>query len=322
MKNKNIDTTSSHKNKLSLIIKNRYFILIAIIAVLLVYFTVEAPYFLTLNNIVNILRQIAELGMVSITISLLLISGNMDLSVGSIIGLSAIVTGILLRSGYPIVIAVLVGLVVGIIIGLINGLMVGKLGIQAVVVTIGTQVMFRGLCFIITMGRAVSGFQREFAVLGSGSLLGIPISIWTLVVLFTISYLILERSYMGRYIIAIGNNENTARYTGINISRVKIILFIASGFMAALAGIFILSRISSAEATMGTGYELDIITAALIGGVDVTGGRGKLQGSVMGIFILGILRNGFNLMGVSAIYQAIIIGVLLIIAVYRKGNQE
>ena len=296
-------------------LKSRYALLIGIIAVEFLLFGFLAPYFLTMGNLLNILRQISEIGMISIPLTFLLLSGHMDLSVGSIVGVCGIVCGMILRAGQPIVLAVLAGIAAGAAVGFVNGVIVGKLKIQAVVVTIGTQVMFRGLCYIMTSGRAVSGYPLSFFVLGNGDILGLPISVLVLAICYIGAWFILERTYFGRYILAIGNNQNTTRYSGIRVDRMKMLLFTFCGVMTAIASVFLISRLSSAEATLGSGYELDIITAALIGGIDINGGSGKLQGTFLGILIIGILRNGLNLMGVDANWQLIAKGLMILFAI-------
>ena len=302
--------------------QGRYVLLAGIIAGEFLLFGVAAPYFLTVGNLFNILRQVSEIGMISIPLTFLLLSGHMDLSVGSIVGVCGVSTGMILRAGGSIPLALLAGIAAGTAVGFLNGLIVGKLKIQAVVVTIGTQVLFRGLCYILTSGRAVSGYPAAFFTLGTGDVLGVPISVIVLLVMYAAAWLVLEKSWFGRYVLAIGNNQNTARYSGIRVDRMKIALFTLCGALTAVASAFLISRLSSAEATLGSGYELDIITAALIGGIDINGGSGKLQGTFLGILIIGILRNGLNMMGLSVIYQSIILGALLLAAVAALGGKR
>ena len=302
--------------------QGRYVLLAGIIAGEFLLFGVAAPYFLTVGNLFNILRQVSEIGMISIPLTFLLLSGHMDLSVGSIVGVCGVSTGMILRAGGSIPLALLAGFAAGPAVGFLNGLIVGKLKIQAVVVTIGTQVLFRGLCYILTSGRAVSGYPAAFFTLGTGDVLGVPISVIVLLVMYAAAWLVLEKSWFGRYVLAIGNNQNTARYSGIRVDRMKIALFTLCGALTAVASAFLISRLSSAEATLGSGYELDIITAALIGGIDINGGSGKLQGTFLGILIIGILRNGLNMMGLSVIYQSIILGALLLAAVADLGGKR
>ena len=302
--------------------QGRYILMAGIIAGEFLLFGVAAPYFLTVGNLFNILRQVSEIGMISIPLTFLLLSGHMDLSVGSIVGVCGVSTGMILRAGGSIPLALLAGIAAGTAVGFLNGLIVGKLKIQAVVVTIGTQVLFRGLCYILTSGRAVSGYPAAFFTLGTGDVLGVPISVIVLLVMYAAAWLVLEKSWFGRYVLAIGNNQNTARYSGIRVDRMKIALFTLCGALTAVASAFLISRLSSAEATLGSGYELDIITAALIGGIDINGGSGKLQGTFLGILIIGILRNGLNMMGLSVIYQSIILGALLLAAVADLGGKR
>ena len=302
-------------------IKSRYLVLIIILIIEYLIFVFTAPYFYTLGNFINILRQVSTTCMMAIPITCLLLAGHMDLSVGSILGISGIVTGIFLRDGQPLAFAIFIGASTGTMVGLFNGVLIGILKIQGLVVTIGMQVMVRGLCYILTLGRAVSGYPSSFFYLGSGLILGIPISILVLLAMLIPVIVILERGYIGRYLIAIGNNQKTALFSGINVSLIKVLLFAFCGFITSIASVFLIARISSAEATLGNGYELDVITAALIGGVDINGGSGKLQGAILGVFIIGVLRNGLNMLGVSVIYQYIILGVLLLAAVYRAPNK-
>jgi ribose/xylose/arabinose/galactoside ABC-type transport system permease subunit len=302
-------------------IKSRYFILIIILLSEYLLFVFTAPYFYTFGNFVNILRQVSSTCMMAIPITCLLLAGHMDLSVGSILGISGVIAGMFLRTGQPIALAILAGVSAGTAVGFLNGLLIGVLKIQGLVVTIGMQVMVRGLCYILTLGRAVSGYPNPFFFLGTGSILGLPVSIWALSILLVPSILILEWGYIGRYLIAIGNNQRVARYSGLAVGRIKVLLFAFCGFVTSIASVFLIARISSAEATLGSGYELDVITAALIGGVDINGGSGKIQGAILGILIIGVLRNGLNMMGVSVIYQSIVLGVLLLVAVYRAPNK-
>lgn len=316
----NQSLTQPSVNKIAELLKNRMVLLGLIIVAEVVIFAMYAPYFFTMNNGINILKQISEIGIIGITLSFLLISGHMDLSVGSIVGICSITGGMLLRAGYPIAMAFAASIAVGAMVGLLNGLIVGYLKIQAVVVTIGTQVLFRGVCYIVTEGRAVSGYPTEFFKLNSGRVFGVPYSVIALVFFYIVGWFVLEKTYMGRYIVAIGNNQNTVKYTGVNVARAKVALFIASGVMTAIASMFLIARLSSAEATLGSGYELDVITAALIGGVDINGGKGQVQGTLLGVLIIGILRNGLNLMGMSTIYQSIVLGVLLLLVVAKRKS--
>lgn len=298
----------------------QYVKLLVILIAEVAFFSAFAPYFASPRNFVNILRQASEIGIMAIPLTLLLVAGYMDLSVGSIMGLSGIVVGMLMRAGVGVPLAILAGLAAGVAVGLLNGFMIGCLNIQGVVVTIGTQVMIRGLCYIITQGRAVSGYPRAFFALNKTAA-GIPISVWVWITLSVLAIIVLERSYIGRNIKGIGNNATACVYSGVPVRRYKVLLFAFCGLVTAVASVFLISRISSAEATLGSGYELDVITAALLGGVSIMGGKGTIQGAMIGIVIIGILRNGLNMMGMSSIYQSIILGVLLLIAVVERKKK-
>lgn len=298
----------------------QYVKLLIILIAEVAFFSAFAPYFASPRNFVNILRQASEIGIMAIPLTLLLVAGYMDLSVGSIMGLSGIVVGMLMRAGVGVPLAILAGLATGAAIGLLNGFMIGCLNIQGVVVTIGTQVMIRGLCYIVTQGRAVSGYPRAFFALNKTAA-GIPISVWVWLTLSVLAVIVLERSYIGRSIKGIGNNATACIYSGVPVRRYRVLLFAFCGLVTAVASVFLISRISSAEATLGAGYELDVITAALLGGVSIMGGKGTVQGAMLGIVIIGILRNGLNMMGMSSIYQSIILGVLLLIAVVERRKK-
>lgn len=317
MKTSRSVSSSTAKQRMVKMVKSPYFKLFIILGLEIVFFSIFAPYFASPRNVKNILRQVSEIGMMSVPLTLLLISGHMDLSVGSILGLSGILTGMLLRDGFGIPLALLAGAAGGTMVGLLNGFLIGKLKIQGVVVTIGTQVMIRGLCYIITQGRAVSGYPKEFFAINK-EIVGMAPSVWVWLLLSVLVIIVLEKSYIGRNIKAIGNNPGTALYSGVKVTKYKVLLFTFCGLITAVASVFLIGRISSAEATLGSGYELDVITAALLGGVSIMGGKGTLQGAMMGIIIIGVLRNGLNMMGVSVIYQSIILGVLLLIAVLER----
>lgn len=293
----------------------KYILLVVIIIALCTIFTAKSEYFATPGNIRNIASQISEIGIIAVAMSFSIISGNVDLSIGSILGLSAILAGMLMQAGVPIALAIILVLIAGALLGSINGYLVGFLNMQGIVVSIGTMVGIRGICFVVTNGIPVSGFPDAFYVLGNGSFLGMPLSFLVMIVLFIIAYFVLTRSKIGLYDYAIGNNQEAAYYSGINVKTFKFNLMAFNGMMSALAAVFLLSRLGSAEATLGQGYDLDIITAVLIGGISIFGGKGNVVGTFLGLLIIGILRNGLNLMGVSVIYQSVILGALIILTV-------
>lgn len=286
--------------------------------VILVFFSIQAPYFLSFNNFMNVLNQMVEVGLIAIPMTLIIISGAMDLSVGSILGFSAVSMGMAFQHGWNIWLSVLVGLLAGLACGAVNGYLIARHRMQAIVVTIGMLVMLRGLVYVLNEGRPISGYPDSFYFLGQQFFWGIPFNAVFLAVMFLLAHFIMKKTRFSTYVYGIGNNEQAIYYSGISVVRTRFILFMLSGLFSALAGVFLVSRLASAEATSGTNIELDVITATLIGGTHIFGGRGSLAGTFLGLLIIVFLRNGLNLMGVSVLYQSVILGILLLIAVGRQ----
>jgi ribose transport system permease protein len=299
---------------------NNITILAILLVGLMVFFSSQTPFFLTTNNLLNILIQVSEIGLIAIPMTFIIISGAMDLSVGSILGLSAASMAFAFQGGIDIWLSVLIGLLVGVLAGALNGYLVARFKMQAIVVTIGSLVMLRGFVYVLTEGRPISGYPMSFYFLGQGSIGWIPFNVLVMISMFILFYIILNRTEYGRYIYALGNNEEAVRFSGINVVKIRFITFLLSGFFAALAGIFQVSRFASAEANLGEGIELDVITAVLIGGTHIFGGKGSIVGTFLGILIIGVLRNGLNLMGVSVLFQTVILGVLILIAVGKQNK--
>ncbi|WP_018753948.1 ABC transporter permease [Paenibacillus sanguinis] len=285
---------------------------------ILVLFSFLSPYFLSVTNFMNVLNQMVEVGLIAIPMTLIIISGAMDLSVGSILAFSAVAMGIGFENGLNIWVCVLIGLIAGLVCGAINGYLIAKFRMQAIVVTIGMLVMLRGLVYVMNEGRPISGFPDSFYFLGQQYIAGIPFNFIVLVILFLIANFFMNKTRFGSYVYGIGNNEEVVRYSGISVTRIRFVLFMLSGLFSAIAGVFLVSRLASAEATSGTNIELDVITATLIGGTHIFGGRGSLTGTFVGLLIIVFLRNGLNLLGVSVLYQAVILGALLLLAVSNK----
>ncbi|MEK3888380.1 ABC transporter permease [Bacillus sp. FSL K6-3431] len=285
-----------------------------------IFFSSQSAFFLSKSNISNILIQVTTIGFIAIPMTFIIISGAMDLSVGSILGISAVTLGFSFQSGLNIWICVILAILAGALAGSLNGLLIAKFKMQAIVVTIGTLVTLRGLVYIITEGKPISGYPESFYFLGQGTVFGLPFNVIVMVLLFTIAYLIIKKTRVGRYVYALGNNEETVRYSGINVVRLRFMTFLMSGVFAAISGVFYVSRYASAQADAGDGIELDVITAVLIGGTHIFGGRGSLLGTFLGILLIGTLRNGLNLMGVSVLFQTMILGVLILIAVGRQNK--
>ncbi|MRM86910.1 ABC transporter permease [Faecalicatena contorta] len=304
------------------LIKSDTFVLAGILFVLIVLFSVQSPFFLNFDNILNVLRQITEIAIVALPLTLIVVCGAMDLSVGSIVGMSAITLGICFERGLPLFLGVIAAFIVGTMCGLLNGFFVAKLKMMPIMVTIGTMSLFRGIIYGVTNARPISGFPKSFFTLGQGDVLGIPINVLVTVVIYIIGIFTLNKTIIGRYLYCMGNNEGTVLYSGINIHRIRMVLYGIEGALCALAGICYVSRLGSAETTLGMNMELEVLTAVLLGGTNIFGGKGKLSGTILGVLIIGILRNGLNLLGVSALYQMVAIGVLILIAVSRQVEKE
>jgi ribose transport system permease protein len=292
--------------------------LLLLLGVMIIFFSTQSPYFFTIGNLLSMANQMVEVGLISIAMTVLIISGAIDLSVGSILGLSAIVLGLSYQAGLNIWLSVALALVSGLLCGGVNGLLIARYRMQAIVVTIGTMVMLRGVIYVLSQGRPISGYPDGFYVLGQGTVMDIPLNTILLVLLFVLAYLLMNRSRFGRYIYALGNNAEGLRYSGINVVSIRLSTFVLSGFLAAMAGVFLVSRLASAEAMSGQGIELDVITVVLLGGSSIAGGRGGLGGTVLGLLIIAVLRNGLDMMGVSVLFQNVMLGVLILIAVGRQ----
>lgn len=299
---------------------NNNIILTVLLIGLCIYFSTQSPYFFTQINIYNILIQVTTIGIIAIPMTYVIISGAMDLSVGSILGLSAVTLGFSYQSGVDIWMSVVIALVVAALAGALNGLLIAKYNMQAIVVTIGTLVLLRGVVYVITEGKPISGYPDAFYFLGQGTLFGLPFNVLFTILFFILGFIVMRKTRIGKYTYALGNNEETVRYSGINVVKVRFVTFLMSGLSAGMAGVFYVSRYSSAQANAGEGIELDVITAVLIGGTHIFGGRGSLVGTFLGVLVIGALRNGLNLMGVSVLYQTVILGVLILIAVSRQNK--
>lgn len=276
-----------------------------------------SPYFLTPFNLSLMVESFVEIAIMSLSMSLIIIAGEIDLSVASVLGLSSVMLGITWNAGIPLWLDIIIALAVGAVAGLFNGLLVTRLGLPSLVVTLGTLGLYRGLAYVILGSQAVSNFPSAYTNFGIGDVPGtlIPWTFVVFVILALIFIVVLHRSWIGRQIYAIGNNKEAARFAGIRVNRVKLLLFVLSGVLAALAGIVFTARISSARADNALGFELDVITVVLLGGVNIFGGRGSLVGVILALFVIGGLRNALGLIDVSGDVQNIFVGALLVFSV-------
>jgi rhamnose transport system permease protein len=287
-------------------------LLVVIVAVNIGY----SPYFLGVDNIVNLFQLSIEKIIVALIMTLIIISGEIDLSVASVMGLAACVLAWLYQMGVPVPLALLAALAVGVVCGLFNGFWVAYVGLPSLAVTLAGLIGYRGVARILVEDRSIGNYPDWFNAIGQQKLVGpLTLSIIVFVVLFIIVAIVLHRSGLGRLIYVIGNSPDAARYSGVKVRRVKMALFAASGFVAALAGLLYAARLGSVRGDMAQGFELDIITMVLLGGVSIFGGSGNFLGVGLSILVILSLRNGMGLADITGNTQTSVIGALLILSV-------
>ena len=282
---------------------------------LFVALSVASPYFLTYTNLASVVRQTAVINIMALGMTLIIIAGGIDLSVGAVLAFSGLLGTMAMEAGWPIFAGVLVGLLCGLFWGLTNGLLITQLKINPFIVTLGTLGIARGVTLIISDGLPVHRIPKEFSFLGEGTLLGIPFVLWILLFCAALTHIILERTRMGRYAFAIGSNPEAAYYTGIPVAFHLTAVYAYSGLLCGLAGMIEASRLMTGQPTAGQGYELQVIAAVVIGGGSLRGGEGSVVGTLVGAFIMGLLANGSDLLGISPYLQQAIIGGVIILAV-------
>jgi ribose transport system permease protein len=285
------------------------------LAALCVVLWILTPYFLTVSNLLNIAEQTSINAIVAVGMTFVILSGGIDLSVGSIVALSGVVLGTALQGGQPIPVALLLGLLVGLACGLANGALISWGGLPPFIVTLGTMSIARGAALLFTEGRPVSGFDASFRVLATGRAGFIPAPVIAMVLVYAAAHFVLTRTTFGRYVYAIGGNEEATRLSGVAIRFHKTMIYGVSGLMSAAAAVILTARLNSAQPIAGMMYELDAIAATVIGGTSLMGGEGSLGGTLVGALIMGVLRNGLNLLGVSSFLQQIVIGGVIVVAV-------
>lgn len=286
-----------------------------VLVVMAAFFSLASKAFLTSENIFNILRQVAVVGTAAVGMTFVMLTGGIDLSVGSIIGVAGIVTAELMVKGVHPVLAVLAALISGLVMGLINAFIINEFKVPPLIVTLGMMTTLRGLAYLVTGGLPVFGFTESFTLIGQGYIWIIPVPVIIMAVTFAAGYIVLNKFTIGRYIYGVGGNEEASRLSGINVKKIKYFVYSVSGFLCGLAGVVLLSRTNSGQPKAGTSYEMDIITGVVLGGVSITGGEGKLTGVIAGVLIMGILSNGMIITNVGDYVQRIVQGLVLIVAV-------
>jgi rhamnose transport system permease protein len=287
-------------------------ILIASLAVL----ALQSEQFLTTDNLLNQGRLMAEVGLVALPMTFIIVTGGIDLSVGSMLGLSAIVLGYSWKNlGLPLEAAILVAILTGTAAGFVNGWFITRIRVPPLIMTLASLALYRGFAEGISQARSVRGYPDWFFWFGQGDLLGVPVQLWVLLVAFLVCWIVLARTTFGRALYAIGHNETAARFSGIPVGRCKLVAYTLSGFMCGLAGFIFVSRVSTTRSDMGTGLELDVIAAVVLGGTSIFGGVGTIAGTAIGLILIQLLKNGLALTGVKGDATIIVIGTVLILSI-------
>lgn len=282
---------------------------------LCILISVINPVFYSFENVIDVLRNTSYTLIIALGMTFVLIAGGLDLSVGAFLALSGLICGLSMKSGMPISLSVIIGLLVGVLGGLVNAFIITKLSIPPLITTLGSMYMARGLVLVITKGTPIYPLPKAFTDFGSGSIFKIPYVVIVALILSVLSNWVLNNTVYGRKVYAIGGNEETARFSGININRMKLSVYVIVTTLAALSGILMAARLGSAQVSIGDGLEMQVITAAIIGGTSMTGGAGKILGTVLGSLFMTVLSNGMTLMSVSIYWQTFVMGLIIIIAV-------
>jgi inositol transport system permease protein len=319
---KRLGANKSDVKDITLNILKKYGMLIILIGLVIVM-SILSPTFLTSTNILNIVRQMSVVGIVAIGVTFVIITAGIDLSSGSVIALTSVIVASLAHPGeFPLVIVILAAIGVGLFTGLINGTIVAKGQIHGFIVTLGMMTAARGAALLYSGGRPIGNISDTFAFIGGGVIAGIPVPIIIFAIVAFVSYVLLNKTKFGKYVYAIGGNEQAAVTAGVNVSKCKIMVYGYAGLLSGIAGMILTARISSGQPTAGLMYELDAISAAVIGGTSLFGGIGTIGGTVIGALILGVLNNGFDLMGISSYWQQILKGFIVIVAVLIDSKKN
>ncbi|MGI9276527.1 MAG: ribose ABC transporter permease [Endozoicomonas sp.] len=285
--------------------------------------------FFSTNNMLNILRQTSINAIIAVGMTFVILTSGIDLAVGSILALTGALAATMIGLDFNIMLVVTLTLAAGAAMGCLSGLIISKGRVQPFIATLATMTLLRGATMVFTDGRPIStsgGAASEmFSMIGSGYLFGIPFPIYLMALVFGVAWFVLNHTRLGRYVYALGGNESATRLSGINVDRIKLAVYSISGAMSALAGIIVTSRLASAQPTAGTSYELDAIAAVVLGGTSLTGGKGRIMGTLVGVLIIGILNNALNLLNVSSYYQLIAKALVILLAVLvdtKSGKQS
>lgn len=304
-------------------LKRHETILLAILAIALIGLGYVNDRFLTVDNLLNQGRLMTEIGLIALPMTFVIITGGIDLSVGAIVGLCAILLGYSWKNWhFPLPLAVLFALCVGALAGAINGLVITRLKAPPLIMTIATLALYRGLAEGVSQARSVRGYPESFYLLGQGEVLGVPTQLWILGVCIVIAGVALDRTAFGRTLYAIGANETAARFSALAVDRTKLIVYTLSGLMSGMSAFVLVSRVTTTRSDMGLGYELDVVAAVVLGGASIFGGSGTIWGTVIGLVMIQLLKNGLALTGVKGDATIVVIGIVLIASVLIASSLE
>jgi len=307
----NVSVTSQVRSWLA-----RYGLVLALLSIGVIL-SVAKPQFLTVGNLVNVVRQISINGILAVGVTYVLLTGGVDLSLGSLVALTGVVAACFAHPGeYPVAVPVLMGVLAGMVCGAANGVVITRGRVAPFIVTLGMMTVARGLALVISGGKPVSNLSKEFTRIGSSDLLGVPVPILILAAVALVSWLFLQNIRLGRYLYAVGGNEQAARASGLSVDAVKTFAYTVCGALAGLAGVVLASRITTGQPNAGIAYELDAIAAVVIGGTSLSGGVGGVGGTILGALLMGVINNGLDLLNVSSYYQQIVKGLIIVGAVW------
>lgn len=298
--------------------------ILAVLVILAVVLSIMSPNFLKASNIISVLRQISNNVYLALGMTLVIILGGIDLSVGSIVAMTGTLTvGFIVTYDIPMVPAICIGIILGVAIGLFNGIVVAKFKVPAFIVTLATMNIAKGIAYVFSGGRSTRITSEVFESIGTATLFGfLPIPVLYMIILIIVFVFLLSKTKFGTYVYAVGGNEESARLSGVPIKKVIIAVYTISGTLAAFAGIVLASRMYSGQPSAGDGYEMDAIAACVLGGVSMSGGVGSISGTIIGAIVIGIISNGLNLMGVSSFWQLIVKGIIILAAVIIDAQKE
>ncbi|UOF90345.1 ABC transporter permease [Fodinisporobacter ferrooxydans] len=289
---------------------------------MIVIMSILTPFFFTVGNLLDIVRQVSIVGITAIGATIVIITAGIDLSPGSVIGVASVSSALFAQSHEPVILPIIVGIVVGALAGIINGVVITKGKMAPFIVTLAMMTAARGLALLVSGGEPIQALSQTFGVIGGGYLAGIPIPIIIFLIIGVIFHIILTKTKIGKWIYAIGGNEQAAIIGGLNVDRIKIIVYSLAGLLAGVASVILTSRVGSGDPNAGLGYELDAITAAVIGGTSLTGGIGTIPGTIVGALIIGVMNNGLDLLNVPSYWQSILKGVIIALAVFIDSQRH